>query len=234
MRMTHPSLPSARTQAGFTLIEVLVSLLILSVLAATAWKGVDSISTARQVTDDNLQQTLRLQSVVTQLGADLDQIVDNKVVDGMQFDGAHLRIVRRSPQGVGVVVVTWYVNGNRLYRWTSPPTGKVGELQKFWLSSFLLQGREPNTLLALKGVERWQVYCFRKGSMSNCQSTGNLTQRPAPSGGPNPNQNPISPPVPNPGSTATFDLPEAVRCQLTLGEGSGFTGTLTRDLRTAP
>lgn len=224
MRTTCP--PSKKVlhrQAGFTLIEVLVSLLILSVLAATAWKGVDAISTARQVTDDNLQQTLRLQSVITQLGADLDQIIDGKVADGMQFDGAHLRMVRRSPQGAGVVVVTWYVLNNRLYRWTSPTTAKVGELQKFWLSSFLLQGREPNTLLALKGVERWQVYCFRGGSMSNCQSTGNVVQKVPP-----PGKNPPPPPP------SGFQLPEAIRCQLTLGEGSGFAGTLTRDLRIAP
>lgn len=203
-------------QAGFTLIEVLVSLLILSVLAATAWKGMDSISVARQVTDDNLKQTLRLQSVITQLEADLDQIVDSQVVDGMQFDGAHLRMVRRSAEsGNGVVVVTWYVQGNRLFRWTSPPTTKVGELQKYWLSSYLLQGREPNTLVALKGVERWQVFCFRGGSMSNCQSTGNLAQNPSPA------------PAPK------FQLPDAVRCQVTLGEGSGFTGSLTRDLLVA-
>lgn len=55
-----------RVQLGFTLIEVLVSLLILAVLAATAWKGMDGISTARQVADDNLKQTLRVQSVITQ------------------------------------------------------------------------------------------------------------------------------------------------------------------------
>ena len=40
-----------RAARGFTLIEVLVSLLILSVLAASAWKGLDAISTARQVAE---------------------------------------------------------------------------------------------------------------------------------------------------------------------------------------
>ncbi|MBI2733200.1 MAG: prepilin-type N-terminal cleavage/methylation domain-containing protein [Aquabacterium sp.] len=212
-----------RAPRGFTLIEVLVSLLILAVLSATAWKGMDSISTARQVADGNLKQTLRLQSVVTQFEADMGQIMDTQIVDGMQFDGAHLRLTRRS--GEGMQVVTWYVQRNRLLRWASPVTTKVGELQRYWLSSYQLQGREPGTLTALKGVERWQVYCFRGGSMSSCQSTGDAVRTATPVGGAT-------------GAAGAAPLrqalPNAVRCQMTLGEGSGFAGTLTRDVMLAP
>lgn len=215
----------ARAQRGFTLIEVLVSLLILSVLSATAWKGMDAISTARQVADGNLRQTLRLQSVITQFEADMGQVMDTQIVDGMQFDGAHLRLTRRS--GEGLQVVTWYVQSNRLLRWASPVTTKVGELQRYWLSSYQLQGREPGTLTALKGVERWQVYCFRGGSMSSCQSTGDVVK--------------AAPVIPAGGATGAAAvpsqrqaLPSAVRCQMTLGEGSGFAGTLTRDAVLAP
>ena len=89
---------------GFTLIEVLVSMFILSVLAAAAWKGLDAIGTARQVADGNLQQTLRVQSVMTQLDADLAQVMDTQVVKGFQFDGANLRLTRRTAAGVQVVV----------------------------------------------------------------------------------------------------------------------------------
>lgn len=212
-------------QSGFTLIEVLVSLLILAVLSATAWKGMDSISTARQVADGNLKQTLRLQSVITQMEADLGQVMDTQIVEGMQFDGAHLRLTRRI--GEGLQVVTWYVQGNRLLRWASPVTTKVGELQRYWLSSYQLQGREPGTLTALKGVERWQAYCFRGGIVSSCQSTGDVVKAP--------------PAIPAGGATGAAAvaiqrtaLPNAIRCQLTLGEGSGFAGTLTRDIMLAP
>lgn len=217
--------PRALAQQGFTLIEVLVSLLILAVLSATAWKGMDSISTARQVADGNLKQTLRLQSVVTQFEADMGQVMDTQIVDGMQFDGAHLRLTRRS--GEGMQVVTWYVRRDRLLRWASPVTTKVGELQRYWLSSYQLQGREPGTLTALKGVERWQVYCFRGGSMSSCQSTGDVvkTTQAIPVGGAT-----GAAPVPS----LRQALPNAVRCQMTLGEGSGFAGTLTRDVMLAP
>lgn len=215
----------ARARRGFTLIEVLVSLLILAVLSATAWKGMDSISKAREVADGNLKQTLRLQSVVTQFEADMGQVMDTQIVDGMQFDGAHLRLTRRS--GEGMQVVTWYVQRNRLLRWASPVTTKVGELQRYWLSSYQLQGREPGTLTALKGVERWQVYCFRGGSMSSCQSTGDVVK--------------ATQQIPGGGATGAAGapnqrqaMPNAVRCQMTLGEGSGFAGTLTRDVLLAP
>lgn len=212
--LMNPRAHRTASQGGFTLIEVLVSLLILAVLAATAWKGMDGISTARQVADGNLKQTLRLQAVMTQMESDLGQVIDTVIVNGMQFDGAHLRLTRRTAEGVQVVV--WYLQRGRLLRWSSPVTYKVGELQKYWLSSYQLRGKEPGTLTALKGVERWQVFCFRSGNMSNCQSTGNVSETSGLK------------------QLLREQLPNALRSQLTLGEGSGFGGTLTRDMMLAP
>ena len=117
-----------RAARGFTLIEVLVSLLILSVLAASAWKGLDAISTARQVAEDNLQQTLRLQAVMTQFETDLAQVLDTQVTQGFQFDGAALRMTRRSPSGVQVVV--WSLREGRWQRWASAESTQVGGLQR--------------------------------------------------------------------------------------------------------
>ena len=216
----HPERAGVR---GFTLIEVLVSLLILAVLAATAWKGMDAIATSRQVADGKLRETLRLQSVMTQWEADLGQVIDTLIVPGLQFDGGHLRMTRRTTGGVQVV--TWMVRGERLLRWASPETTRVGDLQDHWQRSFQLQGTEPGTLVALQGVGQWQVFCFRNASLSNCQSSGNLAQ--AFQGTPTPGQ----PPVP---TVVREQLPQAVRVQLSLGPGSGFAGNLSRDLPVAP
>jgi len=215
-----------RRPQGFTLIEVLVSLLILSVLAATAWKGMDAISTSRQVAEDKLRNTLRVQSVMTQWEADLGQVIDTLVVPGLQFDGGHLRLTRRATGGVQVV--TWMVRGERLLRWASPETTRVGELQQHWQRSFQLQGNEPGTLEALRGVAQWQVFCFRNAALSNCQSSGNLVQAFQGGGGGGGGGGQPTPTV------VREQLPQALRVQLSLGPGSGFGGPMSRDLAVAP
>lgn len=242
MKPTHrlTRTPAARHVAarGFTLIEVLVALLILSVLAATAWKGMDAISTARQVADDSLKQTLRVQSVMTQLDADLSQVIDTQIVAGMRFDGANLRLTRRTSTGVQVVV--WTVRERRLLRWASPETSRVGDLQAYWRTSNQLQGREAGTLVALNGVDQWQVYCFRNASLTNCQSTGNVVSSrsaaaAASSAGAASDASGGGSELGAVAALASREqLPQAVRSQLTLGEGSGMAGTVTRDMMLSP
>ncbi|WP_374257181.1 type II secretion system protein J [Aquabacterium sp.] len=209
-------LTPCRQALGFTLIEVLVSILILSVLAASAWKGMDAITRAREISDDNLKRTLRLQAVMTQLETDLAQVTDTQIVKGLQFDGANLLMTRRT--GAGVRVVVWSVRDGRLQRWASADTTQVGALQNHWRTAGQLQGREPGTLVALRGVLQWQVYCFRGGAVTNCQSSGDVVKSGAPSGA----------------VVAREQLPTAVRVQVSLSESSGFSGLLTRDLMLAP
>jgi general secretion pathway protein J len=240
-RLRAVSLPAL----GFTLIEVLVSLFILALLASAAWKGVDAISTARQVADDNLQATLRLQSVMTQLDADMSQVYDTQVVRGFQFDGANLRFTRRAAGGVQVVA--WSVRERKLLRWASPETSRVGELQDHWRRANQLQGREPGTLVALTGVDRWQVFCFRSGSLSNCQSSGNLVAGGGGSSGSSGSSGASgSPGDPGGGGgtagaagapAANFvreQLPQAIRSQITLGDGASVAGVLSRDIILSP
>lgn len=214
---------------GFTLIEVLVALLILAVMSATAWKGMDGIAKARDVADGKLKQTLRLQSVVTQWDADLSAVMDTMVVPAWQFDGASVRLTRRS--GAGAQMVVWSLRNGRWVRWASEPTTTVGELQQYWMRSFQLQGREPGTLVALKGLEQWQVYCHRNGSWSNCQSSNDVTRATAVVPGA-PGVTPS--PARTPAVSTREVLPQAIRLVLTLGADSGFSGAVTRDVIMPP
>ncbi|MDE2401232.1 MAG: prepilin-type N-terminal cleavage/methylation domain-containing protein [Burkholderiales bacterium] len=201
---------------GFTLIEVLVSLLILAVMAATAFKGVDSITRAREVAEGNLQRILRLQSVMTQWDIDMASVADTLNLPGgaFEFDGARLRLTRTTTGGVQVVV--WALRNGHWERWAGPATTQVGELEVQWRKSYQLRDSEPGTLVALKGAAQWQVYCYRKfagqrGEWSNCQSSASSS------------------------AAATRQLvPQGIRSVLTLGPDSGFTGVITRDVALAP
>lgn len=220
------ALHGARREHGFTLIEVLVSLLILSVLAATAWKGMDSIGRAREVADGHLKQTLRLQSVMTQWEADMAQVLDTQIVPGLEFDGGALRLTRRAQSGVEVVA--WVARGGQWVRWASPIVTRVGDLKQQWQRSYTLQGREAGALVALPGLAQWQVYCFRGGAMTNCQSTGDVA----------PASNSASAVgaarVAQGATLARQQLPEAIRLSMTLDERSGLPGSLRRDVMLAP
>jgi general secretion pathway protein J len=214
MAFLAPSRRPCRTTSqsghrGFTLIEVMVALLILSVMALMAWQGVEGISKAREVADGNVQRTLRLQSVMTQWQADLGSVLDSQTVEPLLFDGGTLRMTRRAPGG-GMQVVVWALRSGRWVRWAGPAVTTVGELQEQWTRSMSFQGNALGSLQALVGIDQWQLYCNRGGAWTNCQSsagTGIQIRR--------------SP------------IPRGVRCVLAMGVGSGFEGSIIRDVALA-
>lgn len=204
-----------RRRRGFTLIEVMVSLMILSVMAIMAWRGLDGIVRARDITEGSVKRTLRLQSVMAQWQADMRGVIDLRVVPALQFDGSALRLTRRSQGGVQVVV--WALRNGRWVRWAGAPVASVGPIMDQWEVAKQIRGTEESSLSALKGVQQWQVYFFRNGAWSNAQSSGDkvsLAQAAA-------------------GQTADA-LPMGVRTVITLGEGSGYTGSIKRDVQLAP
>ena len=89
---------------GFTLVEVLVALVIMAVIAVMGWQGVDSMARSRDIGQAASERALRLSTVVAQWEQDLGAVYDSPQVPGLAFDGASLRLVRRSDGGVQVVV----------------------------------------------------------------------------------------------------------------------------------
>lgn len=163
-----------RREAGFTLIEVLVALLIMAVLATLAWQGLDGILRGRDGSQASLDRSVRLATVLAQWEQDLLAVTDTQQVPPLSFDGQTLRLTRRGEGGV--TLVAWSVRGGVWQRWLGPTVSRADELQEAWLRSQQLVGNEPGQLTLLEGASQWQLYFNRDGQWTNPQSTGNLVQ----------------------------------------------------------
>ena len=201
---------AAAPHAGFTLVEVLVALLVMAVMAGMAWQGVDGIVRTRNATQARLEQALRLNTVIAQWDQDLAAIQTSAFVQkALMFDGATLRLTRRTPSGLQVVA--WSLRGDgeqtAWVRWAGPSVTTSRELQESWLHSLQLQANEPGALRTLPGLSGWQVYFYRIGdnNWSNAQSS-----------------DPVSP------------APKGVRVVLSFAPGSGVNGELRRDTLVGP
>ncbi|MBS0447286.1 MAG: general secretion pathway protein GspJ [Proteobacteria bacterium] len=190
----------------------------MAVMAIMAWRGVDGIVRARDNTQDRLERTVRLNTVIAQWEQDLASIQDSGAVQPLSCDGASVRITRRTPDGL--VVVTWSLrpdgNTSSWWRWTSPSATTNGGLQDAWMHSMQLQGTEPGQVRTLTGISQWQVYFYRNNAWSNCQSSADVVQAP---------ETPGSAPTATPRTV----LPTGVRLVLTFDTPSGLSGRLTRD-----
>ena len=211
---------------GFTLVEVLVALLIMAVLAALAWRGVDAMVASRDATSQALDRSTRLNTVITQWQQDLEALYDRADVPGVptiSFDGQSFRLVRTAPEGLRLV--TWALRSGTWQRHVSPVTTLASALQEHWLRSQQLQGNEIEQLTLLDGLAEWQLYYFRGNAWSNAQSDAGAAAAPAPAPAPAPS----AALAPSATSPAAEPLPSAVRLLLRWQDK-----TLTRDIALVP
>ena len=216
---------SARRAGGFTLVEVLVAMVVMAIMSLMAWQGVDGIVRARESNQIRLEQTLRLETVISQWEQDLASLQASKDpasiqestdVPALTCDGQTLRLTRRTEGGLQVVA--WSLrpdSSNSMWqRWAGPAVTTKTALQESWLRTQQFQGNETGQLRALGGLDQWQVYFFQGNAWAKCQSTG--TVDPAAS------------------SPARQVLPLGVRLVLGFAPGSGLNGSLVRDIRIEP
>ena len=198
---------------GFTLVEVLVALLLMAILSAMAWQGLDGVLRGRDASRESIDRTTRLATVLSQWEQDLQAVHDTGVVPPLTFDGQTLRLTRRVDDGVALVA--WSVRNGLWQRWASTAMQRVGLLQQAWMSSQQFLGNEAGQLTVADGATEWQLYFYVGNAWSNAQSTGNLVAAPA-------------------GAASGVvqvrqDLPSAVRMVITL-QGH----KLTRDIALGP
>lgn len=198
---------------GFTLIEVMVAMFIMAILAAMAWQGVDGIVNTRNASQARMEGLLKINTVLAQFEQDVNSIQDSGALPQTmpRFDGNTFTLSRRTPDGLQLVV--WSLRGGTWMRWAGPAVTKVKALQDQWLSSQQFIGNEPGQLRTLTGLASWQCYCFRNNSWSNCQSSTSSEQG---------------------GSQSSADVLKGVRLVLSFGEGSGYSGNVTRQIALGP
>jgi general secretion pathway protein J len=201
----------ARRAAGFTLVEVMVALVIMAVLAAMAFRGVDALVHAKESALAATDRTLKLNTGVSQFDYDISQVVDSKVLpQPIMFDGATLRVARRTPDGIQLVL--WSLQDRRWQRWASGSFTRIAQLTDAWMRSQQWDAISGSAVTVLDDVDAFQVYVCNpvsatiKGcNWANAQSTqGTSTQ--------------------GQGSPQTVIPPVAIRIALKLAQGD-----LTRD-----
>lgn len=157
---------------GFTLIEVLVALTVMAVMALLAWRGIDAMLRSREINAEHLQRTEQLRTLVMQWEQDLRELQDSGQIDALAFDGRNLRLTRRSPGGLQLVV--WRLENGRLLRWAAPPAAGRAALLAAQQRSTQLGSSDLDGLPGLGGVQGWEIYFYRNNSWSNAQSSGDV------------------------------------------------------------
>lgn len=221
-----------RYRPGFTLVEVLVALLIMAIMAAMSWRGIDALVKSRDIAQGRLAQTARLQTVLGQWEADIRALQDSKSsVPPLSFDGGSLTLTRQQPEGLQVVV--WSLREGSLYRWASPAVLTTAEIEDQRQRGQQVLASRNQALRALDGVAGWQFNCYWGNAWSNCQSSGGAA------GGPAAPAAPAAPAVPASAASAPGPIgplnpqqgnPTGLRMLVQFAPGSGLSGTLSREI----
>ncbi len=191
-----------------------MALAIMAVIATLSWQGLDSMLRTREVAQGASQATLRLSTVIAQWEQDLLAVHDAQAVPALVFDGATLRLTRRSPDGVQMVA--WSLREGRWVRWAAAPVRRVADLQDAWLRSHQWLAGDEGSLRMLADARGWRLHFYRGGGWSNAQSSGDLAPAAALSAA-------------SASAPAREQLPQAVRLMIDLPAG-----TLTRDVILGP
>ncbi len=206
---------SSRRPAGFTLIEVMVALVIMAIMSAMAFRGVDAVMRAKESALSSTDRTLKLNTGMSQFEYDVSQIVDSKVLpQAVMFDGATLRIARRTPDGIQLVL--WTLQDRHWQRWASGSFTHMSELTDAWMRSQQWDAISANAVTVLDNVDSFQVYVCNPANLAtsgcswnNVQSTQGVKAPAAPPG----------PPGGGGGGPPAAAQPNGIRISLKVGDG---------------
>ena len=161
--------------AGFTLVEVMVALLIMAILAALAFRGIDALARAKDAALSSTDRTLKMNTGMSQFEYDMSQVVDSKVLPRpIMFDGATLRVARRSPAGIQLVL--WTLQDHRWQRWASPAYIHMTDLTDAWMRSQRWDAISGGAVTVLENVDDFQVYVCNPATIATSGCSWNNVQ----------------------------------------------------------
>ena len=154
-----------RRSAGFTLIEVMVALLIMAILAALAFRGIDALTRAKTAALAATDRTLKLNTGMSQFDYDVSQVVNSKVLpQPLMWDGASLRFARRTPDGIQLVM--WTLQDRRWQRWASGATTHTSELTNAWMQTQQWDAISGSAVTVLNDVDTFQAALCNPNSIA--------------------------------------------------------------------
>ena len=206
--------PTRRRPAGFTLIEVMVALMIMAILAALAFRGIDALVRAKDAATLSTDRTLKLNTGMSQFDYDISQVIDSKVLpQPIMFDGATMRMARRTPDGIALVL--WTLQDRRWQRWATGSFIHMPELTDAWMRSQQWSAIGGNAVTVLENVDAFQYYACNPNTTATSGCSWNNGQS---------TQGTNAPPPNGAASAAPLAQPLAIRITLKVPEGE-----ITRD-----
>ncbi|MGV3725118.1 prepilin-type N-terminal cleavage/methylation domain-containing protein [Hydrogenophaga sp.] len=228
---------------GFTLVELLVAIVVMSMLALLSWRSLDGMTRTQNITQQRADDLLRMQAAMGQWTADLDALIDTGEVNTLDFNGQVLRMTRRDSgesglDSRGIRVVAWTrLTGVALaglpqisssiqasgqwVRWQSGPLLRRDELARAWQRA-AEWGR--GTLPSQTGNAGTDSAIALLGidDWRLYYHRGEAWANPQSSVGSDEQSVGTA-------GTRTGELPNGVRLELMLGTGEGLSGSLVRD-----
>ena len=212
---------TAKPQAGFTLIEMLVAMALLATLALISWRGLDAMRTARTVNKEHQNQVLALTAALAQWSTDLDAIIQTPYINALEFDGKLLRLTRlegNQNETINVMVVAWTkanLEGKDYWlRWQSKGVNTQGELKeqyklaKIWSDSVSAANLQNATKII--AIDSWNLLYFRGNTWSNALSSSDEENFDS-------------------DLLESIVLPDAIRLQVNISPQQALSGAITKD-----
>ena len=166
---------------GFTLIEVLVSLIVLSLLAIGGGVATQGLVNQMQTSEWRELTTVEVGRAIEQLDFDLNAMTSSGGEYTARFTESAAVMVRSTlavpNSGSNAVVVAWFMRGDVLLRWQSAPIRDSDALFTYWRAAEALvsnQTTEPPTgqTNEILSFVRINFQVFRDGAWTNPLSSG--------------------------------------------------------------